>query len=312
MQKINVNRKHKDKLFRTVFREKKDLLALYNALNGTDYTNEDDLKITTLDDVVYMGMKNDTSFIIDHVMNLYEHQSTLSPNLPLRGLLYFADLYRAHIEPVKRRLYSESPLLIPTPQYVVFYNGTKEQPERKELHLSDLFIQKGNFPCLECTAVVLNINLGHNRELMEKCSTLKQYAQFVACVRDCVQKHKNYETGTEKAVDYCIENGILSELLLKNKSEVVNMILTEFDEEDYREFLREEARDRGLAEGRAEGIAEGRAEGIAEGRAEGLIILCKDFHLSYEETLTKLIEKLSLNPEKAKEYLKHYWNQEEN
>lgn len=82
------------------------------------------------------------------------------------------------------------------------------------------------------------------------------------------------------------------------------MILTEFDEEDYREFLREEARDRGLAEGRA--------EGIAEGRAEGLIILCKDFHLSYEETLTKLIEKLSLNPEKAKEYLKHYWNQEEN
>ena len=299
MQKINVNRKHKDKLFRTVFREKKDLLTLYNALNGTDYTNEDDLKITTLDDVVYMGMKNDTSFIIDHVMNLYEHQSTLSPNLPLRGLLYFADLYRAHIEPVKRRLYSETPLLIPTPQYVVFYNGTKEQPERKELHLSDLFIQKGDFPCLECTAVVLNINLGHNRELMEKCSTLKQYAQFVACVRDCVQKHKNYETGTEKAVDYCIENGILSELLLKNKSEVVNMILTEFDEE---------ARDRGLAEGRAEG----RAEGITEGRAEGLIILCKDFHLSYEETLTKLIEKLSLDPENAKEYLKHYWNQEEN
>ena len=227
-------------------------------------------------------------------------------------MLFRSDLYRAHIEPVKRRLYSETPLLIPTPQYVVFYNGTKEQPERKELHLSDLFIQKGDFPCLECTAVVLNINLGHNRELMEKCSTLKQYAQFVACVRDCVQKHKNYETGTEKAVDYCIENGILSELLLKNKSEVVNMILTEFDEEDYREFLREEARDRGLAEGRAEGIAEGRAEGIAEGRAEGLIILCKDFHLSYEETLTKLIEKLSLNPEKAKEYLKHYWNQEEN
>ena len=90
------------------------------------------------------------------------------------------------------------------------------------------------------------------------------------------------------------------------------MILTEFDEEDYREFLREEARDRGLAEGRVEGRAEGRTEGRAEGRAEGLIILCKDFHLSYEETLTKLIEKLSLDPEKAKEYLKHYWNQEEN
>lgn len=315
MQKINVNKKHKDKLFRTVFQQERDLLALYNALNDTKHTNEDDLEITTIDDVVYMGMKNDTSFIIDHVMSLYEHQSTFSPNLPLRGLLYFADLYRAHIEPVKRRLYSETPLLIPTPQYIIFYNGTKEEPEEKELHLSDLFIQKDNVPCLECTAVVLNINLGHNRELMEKCSALKQYAQFVACIRDCVQKYQNYETGTKAAVDYCIENGILSDLLLKNKSEVVNMILTEFDEEDYREFLREEARDQGMAEGRAEGMAEGRAEGRAEGkaegRAEGLILLCKEFHLSYQETLDKLIDKFSLNPEKAKEYLELYWNQEE-
>lgn len=302
MSKLKVNKKHKDKLFRKIFRKKKDLLALYNALNGTAYTNEEDLEITTLEDVVYMGMKNDTSFIIDHIMNLYEHQSSFSPNLPLRGLLYFADLYRAHIEPIKRRLYTETPLLIPTPQYFVFYNGTKDQPERQILHLSDLFIQKEKAPALECTAVMLNINLGCNRELMEKCSLLKQYAQFIACIRDFINKGCRREDAVIKAVDTCIKNGILSDLLRKNKAEVMNMILTEFDEEDYREFLREEARDSGLTEGRAQGIAEG---------VQAIISICQDFHLSYEDTLKKLTEKLSISSEKATSYLEQYWNHDE-
>lgn len=299
MGKLKVNKKHKDKLFRKIFRKKKDLLALYNALNGTAYTNEEDLEITTLEDVVYMGMKNDTSFIIDHMINLYEHQSSFSPNLPLRGLLYFSDLYRAHIEPIKRRLYTETPLFIPTPQYFVFYNGTKDQPERQTLRLSDLFIQKEKAPALECTAVMLNINLGCNRELMEKCSLLKQYAQFVACIRDFINNGYNQEEAVIKAVDTCIQNGILSDLLRKNKAEVINMILTEFDEEDYREFLREEARERGLAEGLAEGI-------------QAFISVCQDFHLAYEDTLKKLTEKFSITSEEAAAYLEQYWKQDEN
>lgn len=88
-----VNREYKDRLFKLVFREKKDLLELYNAINDTEYDNLDDIEINTLEDVVYMGMKNDISFLVTDVLNLYEHQSTFSPNLPLRGLLYFADLY---------------------------------------------------------------------------------------------------------------------------------------------------------------------------------------------------------------------------
>ena len=127
--------------------------------------------ITTIDDVVYMGMKNDLSFIIDDIMSLYEHQSTYSPNLPLRGLFYFSAMYRNYIEPMKQQLYTESPFQIPFPVYLVFYNSMKEEPERKEIPLSNLFIQneKGLQPALECTATLLNINLGHNRELMEKC-----------------------------------------------------------------------------------------------------------------------------------------------
>ncbi len=137
-----INKKYKDRLFRLIFQNKKDLLELYNAVNNSDYANPDELTITTIEDVVYMGMKNDLSFLIDDVLNLYEHQSSFSPNLPLRGLFYFASLYREQIE-----------------------------PERQELKLSDLFIQNGKkaIPALECTAVVWNINLGHNRKLMGKC-----------------------------------------------------------------------------------------------------------------------------------------------
>lgn len=129
-----INRKYKDRVFRIIFRDKKELLELYNAVNNS---NPDDLEITTIEDVVYMGMKNDLSFIIDDVMNLYEHQSSFSPNLPLRGFFYFASLYRKYIEPVKQKLYMDSPMTIPFPQYIVFYNGTKEEPERQEVKLSN-------------------------------------------------------------------------------------------------------------------------------------------------------------------------------
>ncbi|MFQ6807712.1 MAG: hypothetical protein ACLRTF_01465 [Blautia sp.] len=143
MEHYYLNRKYKDRLFRFIFNDKENLLQLYNAINDSHYSNPDDLVITTIDDVVYMGMKNDLSFMIDDIMNLYEHQSTYSPNLPLRGLFYFSAMYRNYIEPMKQKLYTDSPLRIPFPVYLVFYNGSMEEPERKEILLSDLFIQNG-------------------------------------------------------------------------------------------------------------------------------------------------------------------------
>lgn len=93
-----INRKYKDRLFRFVFRDKKDLLELYNAINGTDYHDAEELEVNTLEDVLYLGMKNDMSFLLDTSMSLYEHQSTWNENMPLRGLLYFAELYQRYLE----------------------------------------------------------------------------------------------------------------------------------------------------------------------------------------------------------------------
>lgn len=293
MSDYKLNTKYKDRLFRLIFHEKKELLELYNAVNESNYTNPDELEITTIEDVVYMGMKNDLSFIIGDEMNLYEHQSSVCPNLPLRGLFYFSSVYKSYIESVKRRLYSTLELEIPFPQYIVFYNGTEERPEREELKLSNLFIGngKGKKPSLECTALVLNVNYGHNKELMERCKTLKQYAQFIAEIRRNLAYGMKAQEAVEEVVDECIRNDILADILRKNRGEIVDSILTEWDEDEYRDYLKEE----------------GIKIGEERGKIETTIEMCQEFQFSKEDTLDRIIKKFSLKEEDAKKYMEEYW-----
>ena len=178
-----INREYKDRLFCKIFEDKKDLLELYNAVNETDYTNPDSLEVNTLDDVIYLGMRNDKSFLIDKPLNLYEHNNTQCPNLPLRGLLYFSRLYEGYVETKDIRIYGRKQIRLPTPQYIVFYNGTSDEPYRSILKLSDAYMQKDIFPALECTAVMLNINYGHNTALMDKCRNLRDYAVLISEIR---------------------------------------------------------------------------------------------------------------------------------
>lgn len=299
MEHYYLNRKYKDRLFRFIFSDKGNLLQLYNAINDSHYNNPDDLVITTIDDVVYMGMKNDLSFIIDDIMSLYEHQSTYIPNLPLRGLFYFSAMYRNYIEPMKQKLYTDSPLRIPFPVYLVFYNGSMEEPERKEIPLSDLFIQngKGLQPALECTALLLNINVGHNQELMEKCRILKEYAQFIHTIRSKISVGLPFQEAVETAVEDCISQNILSEILRKNKAEVIDMILTEYDENEFREFLKEDS----WKKGHEAGVQDGIKTGIRE-----IIRTFTELQLPKEQLLDKLTNSFSLSVEEAEEYIEKY------
>ena len=154
------NRTYKDGLFRLVFQRKEDLLSLYNALNGSNYSNPDELEINTLDNVLYLTMKNDVAFLISGTMNLYEHQSTFNPNMPVRGLMYFSKLYEKYIVTNGIDIYTSTPKKLPFPQYFVFYNGTMDEPDRSELKLTDLLDMPSSpkTSCLECTAIMLNIN----------------------------------------------------------------------------------------------------------------------------------------------------------
>jgi len=258
----NANCQHKATLFAKLFGEdKENALSLYNAVNNSNYTNVDDLVFTTLDDVVYMKMKNDVSFLIDRTLSLYEHQSTYNPNMPLRGFLYFADLYRQQIKN-NAAIYSKRLVKIPAPKYVVFYNGdAKDMPEGiRELYLSDAFdlmVEKGKF---EWTATMININHALNAELKARCAVLQDYTVFVEKIRS-YSKRMSLLEAVDCAVDECSDEGALGRFLDKHRREVRNMVLTEFDEEKYLEMMREEE----WAEGHTAGLKEGHASGLLDG-----------------------------------------------
>ena len=175
------NRNYKDTVFRMLFSDRKNLLSLYNAVNQSDYNNPDDLEIVTLENAIYMGMKNDLAFIMDTNLYLYEHQSTYNPNMPLRDLFYICSEYQKLVD--KKSLYSSTLQKIPAPNFIEFYNGSTAIADCTELRLSSAFEHLSGEPKLELIVTVLNVNEGHNAELMQHCSMLKEYAQYVARVR---------------------------------------------------------------------------------------------------------------------------------
>ena len=147
-------------------------------------------------------------------------------------------------------IYHEKRVRLPKPKYIVFYNGTKNQPDSMELRLSDCFENTDNeAPCLECTATMLNINYGHNQELMKHCRRLKEYSIFVQCVREYIQSEPSVEDALEKAIDTCIHQDVLADFLKKHRAEVTNMILTTYDKDLYEKTLKEDAREEGREEG---------------------------------------------------------------
>ena len=272
-----INPKHKDRLFCKIFgreKYKRYALELYNAVNGSDYTDLSDLEIITLDDAVYIKMKNDVAYLVSGNIAVYEHQSSVNLNMPIRGFMYLGELYSKILKKEGKKLYGRKLIKIPTPQYIVFYNGEEDYPEKSTLKLSDAFIDPVKEGEYEITATVYNINLGKNSDLLDSCSPLKGYSTFVDRIRNNI-KTMPAEEGVDAAVKYCIDRNILKDVLEEERSGVMLEMLTEIvSDKEYREYLRQEAREivreEGYEEGREEGRREGRAEGREEGRKEGM------------------------------------------
>ena len=254
------NRQYQDRLFKAIFgrEEHKDwLLSLYNALNGSSYTDPSDIEINTIEGIIYVTMKNDISFLIDSQLNLYEQQSSYNPNMPLRGLMYFAELYQKHLTKQDRDLFTTALVKIPTPNFVVFYNGSRNMPDVTKLYLSDAFeipAESGDF---EWTATMLNINAGRNKTLLQKCKPLYYYSCYVDRVKANVRSGMTKENAVSEAVNFAIQNDFLDGYFKMQKAEVLNMSLTEFDQEAYDRHRFNEGKEAGIAEGKAVGIAEG-------------------------------------------------------
>ena len=245
-----VNREYKDRLFKFIFgnpENKQWTLSLYNAVNGSDYTDESAVTLTTIENAVYMNMKNDVSFLIAETMNLYEQQSTLNPNMPMRFLIYAGMVYAKYIaQNADYHQYSAVQQKAPTPRCVCFYNGVADQEERTVLNLRNAFSEDAD---IDVRVTMLNINYGKNKHLLDSCVPLREYAWFVAKIREKQTGMNNLEAAIDAAINEMPEEYVIRPFLLSNKAEVKLMCITEYDEEKVMNQFREE----GKAEGRTEG-----------------------------------------------------------
>ena len=187
-RKREPKRTYRDTLFRTIFggkdeRSKRWLLSLYNQ------------------------------------MCLYEHQSTVNPNMPLRGLLYFSQLYQQYIDKNKKNLYGSVLVKIPAPQFIVFYNGDTEQAD-----------------------LVKYRNKNHNESLSKNCEPLYYYCEFVNQVKENLSQGMPFDSAVNEAVDFAIKSDFLEGFFREKRMKILDDIYTEFDQESYDETLRNDGR----------------------------------------------------------------------
>jgi hypothetical protein len=264
-------RNYKDRLFKAIFgrdteQSKQWRLELYNALNGTSYTDPDALKINTIENVIYLTMRNDISFLVDSQMTLYEQQSTYNPNMPLRGLMYFAQLYQMHLSQQEKDLFRSTLINIPNPQFVVFYNGIAEKPDKTELRLSDAFEIPEKSGSFEWTATMININKNHNCGLQKNCKPLYDYIQYASRIAENKKNGMSAKEAVTEALDWAISEKLLGGFFKQQKEEVLSMSLTEFDEEIAIRGWREDGIEEGISIGEQRKAVEAAKKFLEDGR----------------------------------------------
>ena len=242
---------YKDRLFNFIFGSEENkawTLSLYNAINGSDYTDPNAIEIATIKEIMYLGMRNDVAFIIAEEMNLFEHQATYNPNMPLRLMQYAGNLYEKYIIERKLNKYGKKLIRLPAPKLVVFYNGTDEQEDETILKLSDSFPEGADFD-IEVKVRMLNVNYGRNRKLLEACKPLGEYAWIVQEVRKN-KIREDLDSAIDRAITDMPGDFVIKPFLMAHRAEVKGMLFTEYKESEVMEMFKEEGR----AEGEARGI----------------------------------------------------------
>ena len=289
------NVEYKNSVFVDLFYEDESAeendIALYNALHDEPLPPGTTVEKIRVDNKLYMNFKNDVSFgIAGKVLVFGEHQSTVNENMPLRSLLYLGRAYE-QIVPVKDR-YRRKLVKIPKPEIYTFYNGKAKWEKEKVLKLSDAFFLQNEELFVELKVKVININPEEHHEILERCHVLKDYSIFI----DTIRKYQNLgdEEPYRKAIDECIANDVLADYLKKKGSEVVNMLMSEYNYEQDIEVQREEAYESGISEGKKLGIAAG------EERYSRLLIKLS------EDGKSELILKVANDPDFREELYKKY------
>ena len=257
------NREYKSDVFSMLMEDKANALEVYNALNGSAFTDPEVVEIVQLEKGVSLSIRNDASYIIDMNFCLYEHQSTYNRNMPLRSMIYFVNALDDWLKENGHDLFGRKRIMIPTPHFVVFYNGVEKRPEYEEMRLSQSFYHQMEEPEIELVCKAYNINPQNNQELKRKSTVLAGYTYFVEKVRENQKKNMSLAEAIDAAIEDCIQNHILEDFLRSRKDEVRKMTHLDYTWEKREKLIRKEEYEDGRAAGRAEGRAEGRVKLIS-------------------------------------------------
>ena len=286
------NREYRSDVFSMLMEDRNNALQLYNAVNHSDHADPGMVELHNLDKGISLSVRNDAAFVLDMSLSIYEHQSTVCPNMPVRSLVYFSVMLKQLIR--GRNIYGRTLVKIPTPRFAVFYNGEENQPEQYDLRLSDAFEKPIEPPEIELVCRVYNINSGKNRELLDRCLWLKEYMLFVDYVREFHREngYDGLENAIERAIDRCIKENVLKDFLIEHRSEVVKAMTLDYTFDRQLMLEREEARTEGRQEGFQEGHQEGRQEGLQEGKEKSRIrLVCRKLQKGINvETIADILE----------------------
>ena len=255
------NREYKSDVFSMLMEDKANALEVYNALNGSAFTDPEVVEIVQLEKGVSLSIRNDASYIIDMNFCLYEHQSTYNRNMPLRSMIYFVNALDDWLKENGHDLFGRKRIMIPTPHFVVFYNGVEKRPEYEEMRLSQSFYHQMEEPEIELVCKAYNINPQNNQELKRKSIVLAGYTYFVEKVRENQKKNMSLAEAIDAAIEDCIQNHILEDFFRSRKDEVRKMTHLDYTWEKREKLIRKEEYEDGKAAGRTEGISIGKSEG---------------------------------------------------
>ncbi len=235
------NREYKSDVFGMLMEEPGYALEVYNALNHSDYRDPGLVEVCSLERGISLSVRNDAAFILDMNLSVYEHESTVCPNMPLRALIYVTNILEQWVK--KQNIYGRKLVKIPTPRFAVFYNGVEDQPELYQLKLSDAYANPMEEPELELACTVYNINAGMNRKLLSECPVLEQYMMFVGYVREYLGAYpeKDLRKAIDKAIDRCIREDVLREFLIRRRREVTKVTQLDYTFDRRIELEREDA-----------------------------------------------------------------------
>ena len=298
------NKKYQDTVFHKLFSTKEAVLELFNALEGTDYTEDTKIEITTLDNVLYLERKNDLGFTIaSSFIFLGEQQSTINPNMPLRFLSYITYSYEKLI--AQKSIYSRKKLLLPTPIFYVFYTGDAPW-DTKTLKLSDCYMETPPENSLELVVKIINLRYNKDNEILKRSKNLAGYSMLITRIKDGLKEGIPLETSIQRAIQSCMEDGYLTAFLQQYGEEIGKMKFYEFSQKEYEDLLAEESFEAGMEKGLEKGMEAGIEKGLKKGLEAGIEALISDNldeGVPEDRILDKLMRRFSLDKAQAQHYL---------